>query len=654
MSAFHRLVPGGLLTATLATAALGQPPPAPTGSPAGQATPVFGAAVELVRIDAVVVDRDGRPVTGLTAADFDVSDGGRPQAITSFEPVVVRGPQPAAAVEPPRLGTARLRAPSEGRCVLLFVDDIHISPPAAENVRQSLRRFLETDVREGDWVTVFAPVQQLWWTARNGWEYRQLAQALAQVRGHAIADGFGDWAIVRADEYGLVGGGPAASADNRSATSGGPGQFVLGGSSGAAQETALAVARRRTGTTLGGLRQALDSLVKLRGRKSLVVISEGFFLVPRMPGYAEAIDAARRANVAVHFVDPRGVTPDRGGLELALTQQADGLVQVTGGSVFSGNLTDAGLRRVASESDAYYLLGYESTRAATGERQVEVRLKTKRDGVTVRARTRYYIAPETTTAPALASSPTFAAMRSLADTTDLPLRVATLFFEPNRAGEVATMLATEVVPPPGKSGERLYKLVSEARAASGGPPVRDQFEGSPKVTPGVPVILARQWSLAPGVWQLRLLAEDVETKRVGTLVHTFEVPPAKPFRMSTPILTAEIDDPNGKRQPKVALSRTFRSGSTVYCQYSVYGAPAAGARGEVPHASGSWALLRGGTMVRQAEATLIQPAPDGRVTRTLGISLEGAEPGEYALTLAVRDERTGEVVRRVEPFNVAP
>jgi VWFA-related protein len=628
------------------------PPAAGQASTAAAQTPVFGTAVELVRIDAVVVDRDGRPVNGLTAADFDVSEGGRPQAITSFEPVIVRGTRPQPADEPPRLGAARVRAPSEGRCVLLFVDDIHISPPVAENVRQSLRRFLEADVREGDWVTLFAPVQQLWWTARNAWEYRQLVQVLGQVKGHAIAEGFADWAIVRADEYGQLDAGAASRADNSSATSGGPGRFVLGSSGAAGQEAALAVARRRTGMTLGGLQQALEALVKLRGRKSLVVISEGLFLLPRMPGYAEAIDAARRANVAIHFVDPRGVTADRGGSELALTLEEDGLAQVTGGTVFSGNQTEAGLRRVASESDAYYLLGYEPAQPGRGERQVEVRLKAKREGVTVRARTRYYVAPETPAAPA--ASPALAAIRSLSDTTDLPLRVSTLFFEPNHKGEIATMLATEVVPPPGKPGERLFKLVSEARARDGGSPVRDQFEGSPRVTPGVPVILARQWNLAPGVWQLRLFVEDTVTGRFGTLVHTFEVPDARHFRMSTPILTAELEDPNGRRKPKVALARTFRTGTIVYCQYNVYGAPAAGRHDWVPHVFGSWALRRDDELVREAPPTLIQPAPDGRVTRTLGISLQGAPPGEYALALTARDEKTGESVTRVEPFTVAP
>jgi hypothetical protein len=234
------------------------------------------------------------------------------------------------------------------------------------------------------------------------------------------------------------------------------------------------------------------------------------------------------------------------------------------------------------------------------------------------------------------------------------VRAATLFFEHNRKGEVATMLATEVVPPPGREKKRLFKLVSEARARDGGPPVRDQFEGSTEAVPGVPVILARQWRLPPGVWQARLLVEDTTTGRIGTVLHTFEVPDPRVFRMSTPILTAEIDDPGGQRKPKVALSRTFRSGTMLYCQYSVYGASVAGEHDRVPHALGSWTLRRGDEAVREAPPTLIQPGGDGRLTRTLGISLQGAPPGEYALTLTVRDEKTGATLSTTEPFTVSP
>ena len=132
------------------------------------------------------------------------------------------------------------------------------------------------------------------------------------------------------------------------------------------------------------------------------------------------------------------------------------------------------------------------------------------------------------------------------------------------------------------------------------------------------------------------------------------MPDAKAFRISTPILTAEIEDPEGKRKPKVALSRTFRSGTVLFCQYSVYNAPPAGEHDWAPHALGSWTLRRGEEVVREAPPTLIQPAADGRVTRTLGLSLERAAPGEYSLDIRVRDEATGREAARTEEFTVAP
>ena len=664
----HRIAPVGALGAlTLLLAASdgrGQAPPQVPQPP-----PVFGAAVDLVRLDVTVLDKDGQPVTGLSRGDFVVEEEGRAQTIESFEPVVVRGGRPATLDEPPRLTGARLRAPSEGRCLLFFVDDIHIAPPTMERVRASLRRFLETDVREGDWVTVVAPEQQLWWTARNAWEYRQLAGVVGRLIGQGKGDSAGDWATVRALEYGTPGLDPSAGMVMAGGTgqSAGPGQFAVVGRPDAPVkgEEVVAQIKRRTGITLGGLQQALESLVRLRGQKSLVLVSEGFLLLPKMPGYEEAIDLARRANVAIHFVDVRGtqtgvraegpgsgVIPMPGSVFAVATGDTEGIAEVTGGTVFAGNDPEAGLRRVAERSDAYYLLGYQPDKPGKGERKVKVRVA--REGVEVRARSRYYV-PEPTKATKVATpTPGLAAMRSLADTTDLPVRAATLYFESNKKGEVATMLATEVLPPPGKKGERLFKLVSEARAREGGPPVHDQFEGSPEVTPGVPVILARQWHLPAGVWQVRLLVEDTTSGRFGTVLHTFEVPDPKVFRMSTPILTAELEDPEGKRKPKVALGRTFRAGSTLYCQYNVYGAKAEGKTDWAPHARGAWTLRRGDEIVRETPPTLVQPGGDGRLTRTLGISLQGAPLGEYSLTLTVKDDKSGETLSRSEPFTVVP
>jgi hypothetical protein len=124
--------------------------------------------------------------------------------------------------------------------------------------------------------------------------------------------------------------------------------------------------------------------------------------------------------------------------------------------------------------------------------------------------------------------------------------------------------------------------------------------------------------------------------------------------MSTPILTAELEDPDGQRKPKVALARTFRAGTIVYCQYNVYGATIDKKTDWAPHALGAWTLRRGQEVVREAPFTLIQPGGDGRLTRTLGISLQDAPPGEYALTLTVKDERSGATLAQTEELTVVP
>ena len=82
---------------------LGASPQTPPPNPKDQATeaPAFPAAVELVTVDAVVVDGKGHGVPGFTKADFTVLENGTPQTVTRFEAVVLPD-EPKAAAPPVR------------------------------------------------------------------------------------------------------------------------------------------------------------------------------------------------------------------------------------------------------------------------------------------------------------------------------------------------------------------------------------------------------------------------------------------------------------------------------------------------------------------------------------------------------------------------
>ena len=148
-----------------------------------------------------------------------------------------------------------------------------------------------------------------------------------------------------------------------------------------------------------------------------------------------------------------------------------------------------------------------------------MKVRGTRDGLSVRARSRYSVeSPESLAArrdeagkkdEAPGHTPEErAAMSSLADTTELPLRVTTMQFDPTATGEGTTLCAAEVRLPADARGTRKIAAVSEARPRDGGAAVRDEFEQEVRVVPGAPAIVSRQWRIPPGVWQLRLLVRD--------------------------------------------------------------------------------------------------------------------------------------------------
>jgi VWFA-related protein len=638
--------PASVLASALALAAL-------HAHASAQTPPTFPAGVELVRIDVVVLDH-GKPVTDLSAADFEVTEGGRPHEIVSFEPIVVRVPSKAIPPEatPVRISEPIVRPPQENRYFLIFFDDVHLTPPEAQQTRAQLVRFLERETREGDWVTVVSPLAGVKWTARTGFEHRQLIAVIQGLKGLLVRDPFkdktSDFEAMQTVEYAGRDYKPPPGRNDTFRAS----PMLI------AYER-YELAKRRIRQSLGGLDDAIQSLAGFRGHKSLILYSEGFIRSPSMSDYDRTIELARRAHVAVYFVDPRGL---RSGLAMAdgepsqphpliqLDTEAAGtdyIATATGGRSSISNDATALLHEAMIESSAYYLIGFQPSPGEPGERKLKVRVR--REGLTVHAPNRY-IAGEPVK-PGTPVPPAVQALGLVSDATDIPLRVSTLFLDSTPAGEVTTTVAVELGRDAAGAGEHPLNLLIEARPLERGEPLRDSSEVSLPAGGG-PAVATRELRLRPGVWQARVVVRDPGSERLGSLLHTFEVPSATGLRLSSPILTDELE-PSRIPRPRLRFDRRYRTGGALYCQYRVFGAAKDATTGK-PRVSASYAIRRAGQVITEAAPSAIEPDGDGTLLRFLGFGLAGFEPGDYALVLRATDEVSGKSCETNEPFTIIP
>jgi VWFA-related protein len=128
------LLLGGLMSGA---AVLGQTPQAP----------VFRGGVTLVPVDVSVVDRDGKPVPGLTADDFEVKLDGHVQPVRAVAYEELGHPSAAPGVGPPTSQplreTTNLAPPVEPRLFVLMLDDLSMAPSRGKGMFFAATRFVD-------------------------------------------------------------------------------------------------------------------------------------------------------------------------------------------------------------------------------------------------------------------------------------------------------------------------------------------------------------------------------------------------------------------------------------------------------------------------------------------------------------------------------
>lgn len=550
-----------------------KPPPAEQTPP----QPVFRSGINLVRVDVIVTDSKGEPVTSLTQDDFEVYEDGERQSIDSFKLVEVRATDAARAEPSRRIRTAddvesEAQRP-EVRLFAILLDDYHVRRSSAMVVREPLIRFVREQISPHDLVALMYPLTPVGDVVFTR-DREAVVSAIQRFEGRKYNYEPRNALEERYAYY------PAATVE------------VI------RNQVSLSALRGLV-TYLGGVRE---------GRKAVILVSEGYTnnLPPqlndpiaampgvnnparRMPGVdvtdpraeaarffnnvdilselREVYDAANRANTAIYALDPRGLAPFEFDINegVAMERDRQNLRETTdtlriladetdGRAIVSTNDLEAGLKQIVRDLSAYYLLGYYSTRAPTDGKFHEIKVRVKKPGLQVRARKGYWAytaeaAAKATTPPKPGPAPDVErALATLAELAQPPRsRVARTWIGLARGagGLTRVEFVWEPIPPrPGEprdpSGDpaRVWLIATGAAAE---PYFRGAVQHLPASLPAAPAPrrgAAVTFEVPPGPLQLRLSVENeggrlLDSERRELVVPDFTGPDVQ---LSTPRL----------------------------------------------------------------------------------------------------------------------
>ncbi len=404
--------------------------------------------VNLIQVDVVVTDSKGRAVSDLKAEDFTILQDGKPQKITNFSYIHTDAPGPLAIEDEraslkPGKDLEKLPAPAAPmpalkqsevrRTIALVVDDLGLSFPSVVRVRESLRKWLDKDMRPGDMVGVLM----------TGGGMGSLQQFTADKRLlRAAIDG------VKFNTMGRVGSSSFSAIGN---------DLYLSAAAENERQRGLAFG------SVGAIQSAINGLRNISGRKSVILFSENLGIMfgeendYLMQQYMLRLsDEAIRSGVVIHAIDPRGVVytgftaEDRLGdlgaadfgnalgsrLQSYLDSQ-DGMVIMTKrtGGLFiqNDNNIARALQEVVRDGDNYYLLGYQPDDKIVEEMKSDnpkfhpIKVRANRRGLRVRTRPGFFSAPDAPREPTTIPGRISRALYSPFDSGTLEMRLTALF-----------------------------------------------------------------------------------------------------------------------------------------------------------------------------------------------------------------------------------
>ena len=549
----------------------------------------------LVTVDVTVTDTRGRALTDLKPSDFELREGGALLPLESVRFVrVAAGPAAVPAARIQSAADEKLAAgQEEARLFAIFLDEYHVASGAeTDRVRDTLTRFVDRDISPRDLIVVMKPLDSLF-AIRLTRDRDTVRRAIESFEGRK-----GDYEPRNAYERDYIAGTPAR----------------------------IDVARAQVAlSAINALAVHLGSLADRR--KTLIVATDSVGRSDRRRGqeYLPTLDtiirSANRSNVSVYPFDPGGERPGED-----LRRLAD---ETVGGEIAAD--AELGLRRVAADSSAYYLLSFRTAHPDDGQFR-ELQARVNRPDAVVRARKGYWAAtPDEALRTALiaaANAPKVVVPPEPAPHASPLIRP---WFGVSRGDGGKTRVTFVWEPAARVPGDRVRRTVAklnfQARSADGtvlfdGPvaPTGPAAVDEPDATAARAV-----FDITPGRLRLQMSIQDAASTALDQDVREMSI---RDLKGDVAVGTPEVLRARTAREFRAidtaaavpVSAREFSRTEHLLIRFRAYGPTGA------PPAVSAALLDRAGHIIRALTAT---PTPAG--DHAIDLPLAGFAPGDYAI-----------------------
>ena len=646
---------------------------------------VVRITTNLVQVD-VSVTKDGKPVTNLSADDFELYEDGKRQPITSFAYIsnVASSASAAANNSAPAVKTdtnvppVAIQRDVPRRTIAIVVDDLGLSAQSMNQVRRQLQKFIAEELQPNDLVAVIRTGGQMGALQQFTNDKRLLTRAVDRLRWNQCGRlGFAVFTPVEGVQQ-------------------------------------LSCYQNPISITLRALRFILNSMAQLPGRKSMILLSDSIPLkkedVPTagIPAISDTAtvgmksdsfdpqtvggdvtnyggpiqrlaETAIRASVVIYSVDTQGllyngiaatdsvsgslpqkipefnrISTNRSQEMLMNREASEELAKRTGGYQVH-NSNDFQLDRIVDQERGYYLLGYRPTDATFNRQFHQLKAKVKRSGLTLRTRSGFFgvtqdeanrARPATQDQTNLALASPFAAQDLELDLTSfftngntegavvrsfLYLNPANLSFVPNNGHHETALEVHGVIF--GDNGSIVEKVKHDIILSLG------ENEYQQAMRDGLPDAVRLRFDMPakkPGSYQVRIAVRDRTSAKIGSAGQFVDVPDLTNKRVA---LSGIVLRGSSAATATAAVMATppghrFQPNSDLNFALFVYN--------PTPNLVLQTKLFRDGKVVKTGTETPIDVTNNADAARVLtsGVFhlMPDLEPGDYNLQVVVTDK----------------